>query len=400
MTASDEAAWSTRVAAIADELGVESPRVQFVRGSAVAGASYHPWTDRLKIRRSWIGKVGGDPHAPAASFLLAHELGHKKDRVLVLVRVLLVVLVIGGWVAATLVSKVFADVVIIPALIALLIASSHWFEYRADDVAATYLGGVDALASWLLVAPAGSGTGPTHPSDSSRIVRQERRLGRRSGAVDFESAVAVLAVSRGARLRYSGRALAAGLVGLGKQPFDRRKWLAITTGAFAIVWWGTVFATKFGVWSVLAAPFALGVFALAFWPLTYVFAPGSTLVSRDRVAALRVVARRAVPGLYEVRSYTRWPLTAATKLSAARLGSGVVDLADAHDVALLALPASERLDEHYKSRFGFVDAPPKLCELLSPARSRRYLVRWSRSGTSGPGILVGATADVRSRSSR
>lgn len=379
LSLAEQAAWRSRVEEISSELGLCCPDIRFVGGRAVAAASYHPWKDRLKIRRAWIAKAGRDPLVPAVSFLLAHELGHKRDRRLCFARPFVAAIVLlAAIVVMTLFPHLWPRAGAFSAVLAALIATNHWLEFRADDLAADYVGSVDPMATWLQIAPGGSGTGPTHPSDAARVKRQERRLGRRRTVLDFEAAIAGSALGPRERFLTCWRGLAAALAGMLKRPFERRKLVTTILLPLVILLWSANFAVWLSWWAALVPlVFVIGLVVVT-WPFVCVLAPGWTLMSPDRRSSLRVVARRSFPGAYELRSYSRWPMTVETKASADEVAWAVVALADQQGVTLLALSASDRLREYYIDKFGFEKASPEVCALLSPAKPRPYLVRKPR----------------------
>lgn len=384
------AAWRSRVAVLAGLVGVSCPTVDFVDGGPVTGAHYRPLSDRLEIRRSWIAALDGDPASegdpasPAATALLVHELGHKIDRgSLFLLWTWSAVVALGAWGSllllppgggALMVALWFGG--LLSWLIVgtfLWVALSHRAEVRADDHAAD-AAGLAAMVAWFGVAPSSGAIGLVHPSDAARIKRQERRLGRDAASVRFEALIRKASAGPVRRLSMCWREFAAAWWGLGRRPFapdKRAKSVRLLIAVAAFVGLSSLLGSA---WTVaLVTGFVL--FLVVGWPVGFVFASGHRVESADGCSSLRVVARRSVPGVFEVCSFSRWPMTEATKGSSDEVAGDVKAWADECGVTLLALAASEGLRQNYIRKFGFSEAPEGLCVRMSGWSVRRYLVR-------------------------
>ncbi|WP_214514921.1 hypothetical protein [Rhodococcus sp. WY5] len=369
-----EAAWRARVEGLSAQVGVSCPRVEFVDGGMVTGASYHPFSDRLKIRVKWIAAAGGDPSSRAATALLSHELGHKADRRFVWFSLALVVVCCAGLLSAVwFADGVWPALGAVLATVVVLTPVFHQREFRADDVAAD-TAGVRGVVEWFRVAPGGSAAGLFHPSDAARVIRQELRSGRPAEWVAFEGDLEDRRVEGRRRVVACWRELCASAWGVVQRPFDRRKrpWSC----ALILLGVGLVAAYLFtGEWRLLAlalgAPVLFGVVGF----LVYFVVPGWRLSSADGCASLRVVPRRSVPGVYEVRGYSRWPRTASTGVAADGFVDDLLGAVDTHGVTLVARFAAEGLREKYIRRFLFEDAPLNLCQTLSVGKAHWFLVR-------------------------
>jgi len=374
LSSAQETAWQERVRELSTQLGVSCPRVEFVRSGKIAGASYHPFSDQLKIRVQWIAAAGGDPYSRAATALLSHELGHKVDRRFVAFSIALV----SVWGVGFLSAVWFADGVWPPAgavfaAVAVLTPVFHRREFRADDVAAD-VAGVSAMVEWFRVAPAGAGPGFFHPSDAARIQRQEFRLGRSIDLAVFEMAIDQRSVGPKRRFQMCWREFVAGTWGVAQHPFERQKRAKTLLLLLILAIYVPLFIAAGVQWSVIGISVGI-VLVLVGCPLIFVFAPGYRVESPDGCASLRVVARRSVPGVFEVRSFSRWPMTDASGKSSDALARDVGALADKYGVSLLVLAASERLRDSYIRKFDFHDAPQDLCKMLSWGKTRPFLVR-------------------------
>lgn len=224
------------------------------------------------------------------------------------------------------------------------------------------------------------------PFGASRVKRQEPRLGRPAEFAAFESDLEDRRVKGRRRVGACWRELCASAWGVVQRPFDQRK--RVTSCAVVILLPGVyvVAIVLTGWWwllaVVLAAPFVWGV--VDFF-LNFVL-PGWRLSSADGCASLRVVPRRSVPGVYEVRGYSRWPRTESTGAAADEFVRDVLGVVDAHGVTLVARFAAEGLRENYIRKFGFADAPANVCETLSWWKTHRFLVRPPRK-VMGRGVL-------------
>nr|WP_274703439.1 hypothetical protein [Rhodococcus qingshengii] len=199
----------------------------------------------------------------------------------------------------------------------------------------------------------------------------------------FASLIAGRSVGRVRRLVMCWREFVAAMWGFGRSPFERQKRVRSLLFLLVIVGWVPGLVALGLTWQ--AAVQLGGVAVLSFaavllvsWPVASVFSPGFCLESSDSSASLRVVPRDEVPGVFEVRSFSRWPMTEATASSADEVAGVVGGLADEFGVTLVALAASDSLRRSYIRKFGFVGAPEDLCRMLTRKRVKPFLVRTPR----------------------
>ena len=254
-----EAAWRARVEGLSTQVGVSCPRVEFVGGGMVTGASYHPFSDRLKIRVKWIAAAGGDPSSRAATALLSHELGHKADRRFVWFSLALVVVCCAGLLSAVwFADGVWPALGAVLATVVVLTPVFHQREFRADDVAADAAGGARGGG----VVPRGTrGVSCRSLSSFGCGARNTAgiALGRPAEWVAFEDDLEDRRVEGRRRVVSCWRELCASAWGVVQRPFDRRKrpWSC----ALILLGVGLVAAYLFtGEWRLLALALGAPVF--------------------------------------------------------------------------------------------------------------------------------------------